>query len=76
MLGAEPSPPQTRPVRMPGDPSGDRFERKLVDDALSMQNEGLERDRNLLDVCRAVWGEVRPASSRIHCDWKAEGQAV
>ena len=49
LLGAEPVPPPVKPIRMPGDPLGPRFEEKLVRRELSRQQEGLERDRNLMD---------------------------
>src|SRR5438477_9854851 len=49
LLGAEPVPPPVKPIRMPGDPFGPRFEEKLVRRELSRQQEGLERDRNLID---------------------------
>ena len=54
LLGAEPVPPPARPVRMPGEPTGPRFEQRLVDKALTMQQEGLERDRNLLEFSQAT----------------------
>jgi hypothetical protein len=59
LLGAEPSPPPMRPMRMPGDPLGAGFEAKLVRDALSSQTEGLERDRNLLEFNAPAEGAVR-----------------
>jgi hypothetical protein len=49
LLGAEPVPPPVKPIRMPGDPFGHRFEEKLVRRELDRQQEGLERDRNLID---------------------------
>jgi hypothetical protein len=49
LLGAEPVPPPTKPVRMPGDPRGDRFEQRLVNNALSLQTQGLQRDRDLME---------------------------
>jgi len=49
LLGAEPVPPPVKPVRMPGDPFGPRFEEKLVRRELVHQQEGLERDRNLME---------------------------
>lgn len=48
LLGAEPIPPPARPIRHLGDPRGERFERKLTDDALRLNEEGLARDRDLL----------------------------
>ncbi len=49
LLGAEPVPPPVKPIRMPGDPFGPRFEEKLVRKELDRQQEGLERDRNLME---------------------------
>ena len=54
LLGAEPVPPPVKPVRMPGDPFGPRFEEKLVRRELARQQEGLERDRNLMDFAPVV----------------------
>jgi hypothetical protein len=59
LLGAEPVPPPARPVRMPGEPSGARFEQKLVNKALTLQQQGLERDRNLLEFSQATDRAVR-----------------
>jgi hypothetical protein len=49
LLGAEPIPPPAKPLRMPGDPLGERFEGKLVDEALRRHAQGLLRDRDLLE---------------------------
>ncbi len=49
LLGAEPIPPAAKPLRMPGDPPPERFETKLVAEALQRHSKGLERDRNLLE---------------------------
>ena len=49
LLGAEPIPPPAQPLRMPGDPPRERFEAKIVTEALDRHAKGLERDRNLLD---------------------------
>jgi hypothetical protein len=54
LLGAEPVPPPARPLRMPGEPMGERFEQKLVRKALSLLDEGLARDRNLLEFSSAT----------------------
>jgi len=59
LLGAEPVPPPARPVRMPGEPMGARFDEKLVRNALNLQEAGLERDRNLLEFTSAVDRSVR-----------------
>ena len=49
LLGAEPIPPPAKPLRMPNDPPPERFERKLLDEALKLNSKGLEQDRNLLE---------------------------
>lgn len=49
LIGAEPIPPPAKPLRMPTDPPRDRFEQKLIADALTRHAQGLERDRNLLE---------------------------
>jgi hypothetical protein len=49
LIGAEPIPPPAQPLRMPGDPPPERFEAKVVAEALDRHAKGLERDRNLLD---------------------------
>ncbi|MGD0325768.1 MAG: helicase-related protein [Terriglobia bacterium] len=49
LLGAEPIPPPAKPLRMPGDPLGERFEGKLVNEALRRHAQGLLRDRDLLE---------------------------
>ena len=59
LLGAEPIPPPARPVREPGDPLGEKFEEKLVRDALVKNSEGLFRDRNLLAFDPATDRAVR-----------------
>jgi hypothetical protein len=48
LIGAEPTPPPTIPVRMPGEPRGERFEAKRIREALSVNAEGLRRDRDYL----------------------------
>lgn len=48
LLGAEPVPPPARPLRKLGDPRGERFERKLTDEALARTEQGLLRDRDRL----------------------------
>lgn len=48
MLGAEPTPPPVRPERQLSDPRGDRFERKLISEALAANQNGLLRDRDRL----------------------------
>jgi hypothetical protein len=49
LLGAEPIPPAARPLRAPGDPTGPKFEAKLVHDGLERNAAGMLRDRNLLE---------------------------
>ncbi|MGQ0643755.1 MAG: helicase-related protein [Gemmatimonadaceae bacterium] len=69
MLGAEPTPPPARPQRTLADPRGERFERKLVVDALAANQQGLLRDRDRL--------EFNPATDRaIHrlLDFLASGR--
>jgi len=48
LLGAEPTPPPVRPVRKPGEPRGERFEAKLVHEAIRLNFDGLVKDRNHL----------------------------
>lgn len=48
LLGAEPTPPPARPVWHLGDPKGQRFEDKLTSEALTLNERGLLRDRDLL----------------------------
>lgn len=48
LLGAEPVTPPARPVRHLQDPRGERFEAKLLRDALAQNQEGLLRDRDSL----------------------------
>ncbi len=52
LLGAEPMSPPVKQVRMPGEPSGARFEEKQVSAALGKQAAGLEQDRNLMEFTR------------------------
>ena len=49
LIGAEPIPPPAKPLRMPNDPPPERFEKKLLDEALKLNSKGLEQDRNLLE---------------------------
>ena len=48
LLGAEPVPPPARPVRRPGDPRGERFEAKLLHEAIRANFGGLLKDRDRL----------------------------
>jgi hypothetical protein len=48
LLGAEPTPPPVRPIRRPGDPRGERFEARLVHEAIRLNFDGLVKDRNHL----------------------------
>lgn len=54
LLGAEPLPPPMRPLRKPGDPKGDRFEARLVRQALQASHRGVVRDRNHLPFAEEV----------------------
>jgi hypothetical protein len=49
LLGAEPIPPPARPIRKPGDPTGAELEKTLVNDGLSKTDDGLLRDRDILE---------------------------
>jgi len=59
MLGAEPTPPPARPIRKPGEPRGDRFEAKLVREAIQANFDGLLRDRDRLDFARGTDASLR-----------------
>lgn len=48
LLGAEPASPPTRAVRHLGDPTGRRFEAKLLREALERTEQGMFRDRDLI----------------------------
>jgi len=48
LLGAEPVPPPARPIRKPSDPRGERFEARLVGEAIRANFAGLVRDRDYL----------------------------
>lgn len=48
LLGAEPLPPPALPLRMPGQPRGERLEAKLVRDELQRNEQGLRQDRNVI----------------------------
>jgi hypothetical protein len=48
LLGAEPLPPPAIPLRMPGEPRGEKLEARLVREELRKNEEGLARDRNLV----------------------------
>lgn len=54
LLGAEPVTPPARPVRHLRDPRGDRFEAKLLRDALEQNTHGLLRDRDSLSFAPAT----------------------
>jgi hypothetical protein len=53
LIGAEPTPPPVIPVRMPGEPRGERFEAKRIREALKINAEGLRRDRDHLPFTSA-----------------------
>lgn len=70
LLGAEPTPPPARPLRRLTDPRGERFEAKLMQDALRLNEEGLRRDRDHLAFSSSTDRAVRAlldflASGRI-----------
>lgn len=54
LLGAEPISPPARPVRHLTDPRGQRFEAKLLRDALAQNQQGLLRDRDSLAFAPAT----------------------
>lgn len=59
LLGAEPVPPPARPVRKLGEPRGERYEAKLMRDALELNERGLRHDRDLLPFTPGVDRAVR-----------------
>jgi hypothetical protein len=59
LLGAEPGVPPVQPLRMPGDPPGERLERKLLGEALASHEHGLWRDRDLLEFTRETDAAIR-----------------
>lgn len=59
LLGAEPIPPPAIPVRHLGEPRGDRLERKRVDEALALGQEGLLRDRDRIEFSTEADATVR-----------------
>lgn len=59
LLGAEPTPPPARPIRHLSDPRGDRFEAKLTQQALQLNEQGLLRDRDRLAFAPATDRAVR-----------------
>lgn len=59
LLGAEPIPPPAIPLRMPGEPRGQRFEEKRVRDALDAHAKGLVRDRDRIPFAPAQDQTVR-----------------
>ena len=59
LIGAEPIPPPAKPLRMPGDPPKERFEAKLVNEALARHEKGLERDRDLLEFSPATENAIQ-----------------
>src|SRR5688500_14347892 len=48
LLGAEPLPQHSTPIRMPGDPPEDKFEKHLIQKALNNTTSRLETDRDRL----------------------------
>src|SRR5690606_31028983 len=59
LLGAEPTPPPARPIRHLGDPRGTRFEARLTQEALRLNEQGLLRDRDHLVFSPANDGAIR-----------------
>jgi superfamily II DNA or RNA helicase len=59
LLGAEPTPPPARPIRHLGDPRGNRFEARLTQEALRLNEQGLLRDRDHLAFSPATDGAIR-----------------
>ncbi|MBU1320056.1 MAG: helicase, partial [candidate division Zixibacteria bacterium] len=60
LLGAEPLSPPAIPIRDPmRDPKGARFNEKILNDKLNESEEGIRRDRNLLDFSPQVDKTVR-----------------
>jgi len=48
LLGAEPEANYAVPIRKPGDPRGEAYEKRLIDNALQSLESSLARDRNML----------------------------
>lgn len=48
LLGAEPIASHSAPTRKPGDPRGDAYEKRLIENALQSLESSLARDRNML----------------------------
>ncbi len=48
LLGAEPNANYLIPIRKPGDPKGNAYEKRLIDNALLSLESSLARDRNML----------------------------
>jgi len=69
LLGAEPTPPPARPVRKPGDPRGERFEARLVHEAIRANFGGLVKDRDRLAFDRQTDGALKKL-----LDFLASGQ--
>lgn len=59
LLGAEPTPPPARPIRHLGDPRGGRFEARLTQEALRLNEQGLLRDRDHLAFSPATDAAIR-----------------
>ena len=58
LLGAEPTPPPARPARRLGEPLT-RFNGRVVREAIRANDEGLLRDRNLMEFSPATSAAVR-----------------
>ena len=59
LLGAEPVPPPAIPLRMPGEPRGEKYDALLVNTELKRNDEGLKRDRDFLPFTPEVDRSVR-----------------
>ena len=59
LLGAEPTPPPARPIRKPGEPRGDKFEDKLVREAIEANLRGLLHDRDYLQFAQETDASLR-----------------
>ncbi len=58
LIGAEPTPPPAIPVRHPGDPKGEQFNLRILKRALALEDEGMARDRDMLDFDEETDGRV------------------
>ena len=54
LLGAEPNASYLIPIRKPGDPKGNAYEKRLIDNALLSLESSLARDRNMLGFSHEI----------------------